>query len=70
MANNNKKEVADKALEAVSGGSIGIDIDPQKLIDMNREAEILTELENTPAQNDPGKSEENLTDMSIFSIVK
>ncbi|MGN0618943.1 MAG: hypothetical protein ACI4J7_07960 [Ruminiclostridium sp.] len=78
MANYNNKEavkgtnygeVADKALEAVSGGSIGIDIDPQTLRKMNKDAEILVKLENTSAEN-PQKSEEKITDIQEFSIVR
>ncbi|MGN0656066.1 MAG: hypothetical protein ACI4KR_04675 [Ruminiclostridium sp.] len=79
MASNNNKEavkktnsaeVAEKDLEAVSGGSIGIDIDPQTLRKLNKDAEILVKLENTSAQENPQKSEESNTDMSVFSIVR
>ncbi len=67
----NKKiqaEVSDKELEAVSGGSIGIDIDAETLKKLNKDAEILVKLDN--AQNPVPKGDGQKKNLDEYSLLK
>ena len=68
---DNKKmqaEVADKELEAVSGGSIGIDIDAETLKKLNKDAEILVKLDNT--QNPVPQGDRQKQSLDEYSLLK
>lgn len=66
---DNKKmnsELSDKELEAVSGGKIGIDIDPETLRKMNKDAEILVKLDNEPNPVPQGGGQRSLDEYSLI----